>query len=124
MVLGEGEDHLAAVQHRRRVLRGAGGLAVAGLGGAGTVEVADDHGYVAEALVGEARGERHQRRPGGFDERRAQREVLDRVAGEDHLGEGHEVRAPLGRLTGPVDDGVGVAVEVADGGVDLVQGES
>ena len=80
-------------------------------------------------------GRRGRRRPGrrraapsaageASTKRRAQREVLDRVAGEHHLGEGHQVGAALGGRRRPPADRRGVAGEVADGRVDLGQGES
>ncbi|CAM5410741.1 hypothetical protein SROCM77S_02675 [Streptomyces rochei] len=124
VVLGEAQGHLAAVQHGHRVLRGAGGLAVPRPGGRRAVQMSDDHRQPAEALVGEARGEGAQGGAGRLDEGRPQRQVLDGITGQDHLGERHQVRSLSGRVPGPAEDRLGVAVDVADGGVDLVQGES
>jgi hypothetical protein len=124
VVLGEAQGHLAAVQHGRRVLRRAGRLAVLRPGGRGAVEVADDHRQPAEALVGEARGEGAQGGAGRLHEGRPEGQVLDGVPGQHHLGERHQVRSLPGGVPGPAEDRLGVRVDVADGGVDLVQGEA
>ena len=101
VVLRVARDDAAAVQDGGAVL---GQLpARVGVDGTGrrAVEVADDHRQVAEPVGVEVCGEPGQRRPGRVDERRAQREVLDRVAGQRHLGEGHQVGAGLRGLGGP-----------------------
>ena len=53
-----------------------------------------------------------------------QEEVLGRVAGDGELGEEREVGAGLPRLLEPVEDEGAVAVEVADGRVDLRECEA
>ena len=57
------------------------------------------------------------------DERGAEQEVLRRIAGDRELREHNEVGAGDARLSDPRDDAVTVAVEVADGRVDLSQGD-
>src|SRR5690606_4147834 len=78
VVLGRPHQDLAAVQPRRPVERRPGGLPRPDERGRAAVEVADDDGQVAEALVGEPAGEALQGAPGRLDEGRAQGEVLDR----------------------------------------------
>ncbi len=124
VVLGEVQDHLAAVQHRPRVLRSAGRLAVLRLRGLAAVEIADDDRQLTEALVGQAGGETLQRRAGGLHEGRPEGQVLDGIPGQRHLRERHEMRSLLGGVPGPADDRLGVLGEVADARVDLVQGET
>ncbi len=58
------------------------------------------------------------------DERRAQQQVLGRVAGDRELGEEHEVGAGVACLAQVREDALRVAVEVADDGVDLCERES
>ncbi|MGX1121004.1 hypothetical protein RKD37_006367 [Streptomyces ambofaciens] len=124
VVLGEAQRHLAAVQHGSRVLRGARGLAVPRLGRRRAVEVSDDHGDAAEALVRQPYREGAQGGTGGLDEGRPEGQVLHRISGQRHLRERHQVRSLPGRVPGPAQDRLGVSVDVADGGVDLVEGES
>ena len=112
------------MQHRGAFCGAPAGRPSRGAARLAAVEVADDHRQLAEALVGQPRGERAQRGAGRLDERGAQGEVLDGVPGQHHLGERHQVGALLGGVPGPVDDRVGVAGEVADGRVDLIQSEA
>ncbi len=119
MVLGVPGRDLAAPQHRGRVLRLAGGPAQPRRGVAGAVEIADDDGQLAGALVGQPAGEPVDGRAGGLRERAAQHEVLGRIAGERHLREGHQVRAGAHRPSRPGAHQVRVRREIADGGVDL-----
>ena len=63
------------------------------------------------------------RRGGGADERGAEQEVLRRIAGDRELREDDELGAGVARLGDPPDDAVAVAVEVADGRVDLGQSD-
>ena len=56
---------------------------------------------------------------GLVDERRAQQQVLGRVAADRELGEGDEVGVALGGAARGVEDQRAVAREVADGAVDL-----
>ncbi len=55
----------------------------------------------------------------GLDERGAQDQVLDRIAGQEHLGEDHQVGAALVGPAGPFEEPVGVPGEVADDGIGL-----
>jgi hypothetical protein len=93
-------------------------------GQAGPVDVADHHRQVAEALAVEP--ERHllDRGDAGVHEGGAQHEVLDGVAGEEHLGEHGQVRAAVGGPAGPRHELVGVAGQVAYGRVRLGQGDT
>lgn len=124
VVLGEVQRDPAAVQHRGGVARGPGRLAVALRRELRAVEIADEDRDLPEALRVEAGGERAQRGTRRLDEGRPQGQVLDGVAGQHHLGERHEVGALFGGVPGPVDDRLGVAGEVADGRVDLIQCEA
>ncbi len=88
------------------------------------VQIARYHGDVTVSGPGELGGGPVQRRSRGLDERRPQREIFDRVAGEHHLGE-HDNRSPRGgRPAGRFDNGCGVAVEIPDGGLDLGESDS
>ena len=119
VMLGRGNDDRAAVQHRRGVERRSGRQAHPRRQSRLPVQVAGHHGDVAQAGLGEPGGSLPQRGDRRLYERRAQRQVLDRIAGEHHFGEQDHPGACGGRLRGPADDGGGVAVEVADGGIDL-----
>ncbi len=99
VVLGLAGDDRAAVDHRDVVLRcvlgDAGCVDDVGL----LVEVADHRDEVAAALVLQSYGERFDAGLGGLDQRQAHREVLERIAGQHHLGEHDQVDALLdGRL--------------------------
>ena len=65
-----------------------------------------------------------RRRAGRADERRAQQQVLRRVAGDRELREEDEVGAGVPRRGEPVEDAGPVAVEIADDAVDLGERES
>jgi hypothetical protein len=54
-----------------------------------------------------------------LDEPRAHQQVFRRVAREGELWKGDEIGAKLAGTLSVVDDLSGVAIEVADGGVDL-----
>ncbi len=109
VVLELGSDDLALVEH-------GGGVARADIV---RVEIADIDRQGAAATVGKALGEFGQRPLRGSGEGLTQGEVLDGIAGQCHLGEHHEMRAPLGGLACPLDDQVGVPGQVTDPGVDL-----
>ena len=64
------------------------------------------------------------RPPRRADEPGAQQEILRRIAGDDELGEEHDVGVRVARLLEPLDDPRGVAVEVADDAIDLCECES
>ena len=97
----------------------------AGADGGGVVEVAvlldeaDDGGTALRRRRDLLEGEEVAR-----DEARLEQEVLRRIAREDELGEHRQVRARrlgLGQLS---DDLLGIALEVADGDVQLAQGDA
>src|SRR5690606_32212727 len=69
------------------------------------------------------RGDVVERLPRILDERGLVEEVLRRVADEAELGEDGERGARAGRAPGVVEDALGVPGEVADGGVDLAEGD-
>ena len=81
------------------------------------IDEADDGGDAAQRLLNDAlEGPQVIE-----DEAAAQQQVLGRVAGQRQLREGDEVGAEVAGAVGVLDDLVGVALEVADGGVDLGQ---
>jgi hypothetical protein len=51
----------------------------------------------------------------------AQDEVLGRITGDRELGEDDDVDGGFGRPSGPLDEQVDVAFEIADRGVDLAE---
>ena len=59
-----------------------------------------------------------------MDEGATQEEVFGRVAGEGKFGQGDEVAGLGFGLVDGVEDAVGVAGEVADGGIDLGKGDA
>ena len=107
---------VSAVQHDEAVAR----LAVGVVG----ADRADDDVQAAHAFVAECGGEPVGRVPCGRPEGRAQREVLDRIAGERHLREDDDVGAALHGAAREIEDLAGVAVKVADAGVDLRECET
>src|SRR5262249_24937601 len=89
----------------------------------------------AETATGSGLGEADQRRrladsdrqlldraPVRLDEVALQVEVLGRVSRQAELGEDRQLRAGVGGPVDPLGDPGGVAVDVADGGVDLGEG--
>ena len=117
VVLRVRRDHLAAVEECEGVVRLSRRDCAA-------VEVADNDRKIAETVVGDLpRGPLHS---GArcLDEGVAQREVLDRIAGEHHLGEDGEMRPTLGCVPRPAAYEVGVAVEITDCGIDLVESDA
>ena len=97
----------AAAQHRGGVVHACGGA----------VDEPDDH----VAAAGRRSGERIDRRERVVDERMPQDEVLRRVAGDGQFGEDDRVGALGRRARRRIGDALGVAVEVADGGVQLAE---
>ena len=92
--------------------------------------LADEARVVETAVLGERRADERRdarrslgdlaRRPrGGADERGTEQEVFRRVAGDREFGKDDELGACVARLCDPPNDAVAVAVEVADGRVDL-----
>ena len=59
-----------------------------------------------------------------LDEGGLEQEILGRIAGDRELGEGHQLGAERARPLDRVHDHADVAVEVADRGVDLPQGDT
>ena len=97
VVLVVPRDDAAVGDHRRGVGREVLRQSQALWCGAGErVEVADDHHKIAQALVLEAGGEFGYADTGRLDERRAERQVLDRVTVDDHLRHRDHMRAALG----------------------------
>ena len=82
-------------------------------------QVADHHGDLAQAVVGQPGGEVLDGVHAGVREGLAQHEVLGRIPGERHLGEHDEVDAVPGSLRRPGAHQVGVAGQITDAGVDL-----
>ena len=64
-----------------------------------------------------------QRAQVGLDERRLEEQVLGRIAGHRQLGERHEPAALGARLVEPGADLRHIALEVADGGIDLAEAD-
>ena len=117
--------HPTVAQHGERIA----GTAAGGRLGADPrrtvgVEVADDHGDVAQPVLGQVAGQRLHGRLRRGHERLTEDEVLDRIAGQHHLREGDQVGAGLGRLAGPAAHQSRVASEVAHGRVYLGEGEA
>jgi hypothetical protein len=90
----------------------------------GVRQVADDDGDVAQALLGERRGQIDEGVLAGPGEGLPQHEVLRRIAGQGHLREDDEVRPGVGGLRRPGAHQLGVAGQVTDTGVDLGQGHA
>ena len=103
--------HLAVLQHGGGVLRRAAGV---GFVGGGVAHHGDRHA----AALGQAL-ERLLVLP---EERRLGQQVARRVAAQRQLGQHNQRRAGLVGTPPCVDDFVHVPVEVADGGVDLCDG--
>ena len=90
----------------------------------GPVEMTDHHDQVAESLVRQPFGQGADRGPGPFDERGPVGEILDRVAGQHHLGRDQDVGAGVVGGAGLVEHDLEVAVDVTDDGVDLGEREA
>ena len=81
---------------------------------------ADQHGGPA---IGGLAGEALAGRPAGILEGRLEHQVLGRVAGEEELGEHHEVGAEPGGLGAGGAGLLRVAGDVADDGIELGEGD-
>src|SRR4030095_12111760 len=68
--------------------------------------------------------DRVQRAQVCLDEGRLEQEVLGRIAGDRQLGEGHQGGAERARPLDRVHDHADVAIEIADRGIDLTQGDA
>ena len=90
----------------------------------GASEVPDDDDEVAESLGLESRRELVDRLLRRGDEGRSVGQVLDRVSGQHHLRQHHEVSAARGGFAARREDELGVAVQVAHTGVHLGEGEA
>ena len=71
-----------------------------------------------------ADGDLFERPRSGLEEAGPEEQILGRVARDRQLGEEDEVGAARARLLEAGEDPVAVAVEVADDGVDLGEGEA
>ena len=121
VVLGRGDDHPPVVQQRRRVQRGAGRQPGARGQVSPPVQVAGHDRDPAEPFGRQPGRHRVQRRDRRLHERRPQRQVLHRVAGQHHLGEHHDPGPARRRPAGPLHDHRRVSVQVPDRGIDLSQ---
>ena len=90
----------------------------------GEANAPDDDDDVAQPRLGQLAGQRRRGRCSGADERGRERQVLDGVARERHLGEHHKTRAAGVRVAGGCDDEGAVVVEGSHGRVDLSQSNS
>jgi hypothetical protein len=90
----------------------------------GAGQVPDDDDEVAEPFGLQSRRELVDCLLRCGDERRPVRQVLDRVSGQHHLGQHHEMCAALGGIAARREDELGVAVQVAHTGVHLSEGEA
>ena len=80
----------------------------------------DEH---AGPAIGRLAGEALERGAAGILEGRLQHEVLGRIAGEEQLGEHHDVGAEPGRLRAGLASLLLVAGHVADDGVELSESD-
>jgi hypothetical protein len=124
MVLVVPRDHAASVDDRRGVRGRVLGCSELVRDVLRAGQVPDDDDEVAEALVIQSRRELVDCLLRCGDERRSVGHVLDRVTGQHHLGEHDEVGIALGSVAARREDELGVAVEVADAGVHLGEGEA
>jgi hypothetical protein len=95
VMLRVGTDHPTLVQDRGDVLW-VPSLGMVGF--VGTVQVPDDGDKITKPGVEQPGGESSDGDPGSLDEAAPQRKILDRVAGEHHLGKQHQMRAGVDRL--------------------------
>ena len=103
VALARGTDEAAVVEDRRRVVE---------------VDIALERAH-GHRHAGGMRGERTGVLETGLDEPGLQEQVLGRVARQDHLGEREQLDAQRACAGDGVDDPGGIAVEVADGRIDL-----
>ena len=95
VMLRVGTHHPTLVQDSGDVLW-VPGLGMVGF--VGTVQVPDDGDKITKPRVEQPGGESSDRGPGRLDEAAAQSKILDRIAGEHHLGKQHQMRAGVDRL--------------------------
>ena len=124
MVLGEVQRDRAAVQYGAGVLRSAGRAGRTAARRSPNGRGSRRRRAAPRSPPRRAVRERAHGGPGGLDEGRPQREVLDGITGQHHLGERDQMRSLLGGVPGPVHDRLGVRGEIADGRVDLIQSEA
>ncbi len=110
-----GEEHLVVDAHQLAVGANGGGVEDV------AVSIGEAHHY------GDLLGGLHHLAHGldvALDEVGLEEEVLRRIAGDDELGEGHQVGAQLPGAGHEVKNPGGVALQVAHGGVDLGHGQA
>ncbi len=129
VVLGIAGHDLPAKQERGGVARQLVG-GVVGPGNRHTrdsvrpFEVADDDPEFAKTSCGESSRKALDQRGRCIDEGLTQDQVFRRVTGQHQLWKRDDVSPARGRVLRPGHNEFGVALEVADDGVDLRQGES
>ena len=110
MLVVSGPDHTLIQDHH----------AIARLGGLGIgADRADRHIQLPQAFGGERGGQLVRLVPCRLPEGAAQRQVLDRVTSQGHLGEHDHAGVLAGCAAGVVEHLGSVAGKVADAGVDL-----
>ena len=88
------------------------------------VEIADHHGDVADAVLDQGSRQSLHGGAGGLLEARTQGEVLDRVAGHEHLGQRHQLGSGCHRLHHRRPRAVRIAGQIAHRGVGLHEGQA
>jgi hypothetical protein len=121
VMLGVGGDHPALVQDGSCVQRMA---ALGMIRVVRTIQIADNGDKIAEAPTVQAAGEPGDGDPGSLDEGLPQGQVLDRVAGERHLGEQDQVGTCNMSPLGPLHNEVCIGGDVADRRVELSKSDS
>ena len=89
-----------------------------------TIQIADNGDKIAEAAPVQAAGEPGDGDPGGLDKGLPQGQVLDRVAGERHLGEQDQMGTRNVSPLGPLHNQVRIGGDVADRRVELSKSDS
>lgn len=89
-----------------------------------TVQVTDDDSNLAQPFGREPGRQCGQCAARGLDERSTQREVFDRVSGQDHLRERDDMRPTVRGVCGEPQHQVGVGLQRPDGRIDLSERET
>ena len=111
-----GQEYLVVGGHQLAPVDDGGGVVEGAVGAAGG-------SHDGERIAGRG-GDLRQAAVGLVEELAFEQQVLGRVPDEGQLGKGDDVGACLGGLLHSVKDEAGVGVEVADGGVDLREGDA